>query len=220
MFGLVAAASFSSDRADAYKAPPRDAQIYKTLYKKAQANRDVVAGRNVLKDGRASDGKIIWTLVRSESKRLRRDLRISYLDRHPTPANNYELAGLLYPTKLWALDAIFGGGDGPGGNNFGESDWNHDIWNGGARGAWPDRYPYASLSTCGAGWAYGLGQACPRHKMEIWARSVGVKNPKRIYSSPKLQIIWAVEGYAPARHGSIEAAASQWRPTGRGGATW
>jgi hypothetical protein len=220
MFGLVAATpSFSSDRVDAVKAPPRDAKIYTKLYQKAQGNPDVVAGRNVLKHGRAKDGKLSWKVVRSESKRLRRDLRISYLDRNPSQRHNYELAKLLYPDRLWALDAIFGGGDGIGGD-FGESDWHHDIWNGGVRGAWPDRHPYVDLSTCRTGWAYGLGQACPRLKMEIWARERGFKNPKRIYSSPKMQIIWAVEGYAPAAHGSIEAAAGQWTAGGRHGRTW
>lgn len=204
MFGLVAA-SFGSDRVDA-KAPPRDAQIYSKLYAKAQANPDVVAGRNVLKNGRAKDGKLVWKIVRQESVRMRRDLRISYLDRNPSQWNNYELAGLLYPGKRWAFDVIIGGGDGPGGN-FGESDWHHDIWNGGHRGAWPDRTSGGTTSAvCNFGDAYGLGQACERYKMEHFAGT------KRVYESPKLQLQWMV--YYATNHpgmGSIEAAAHYWQ---------
>jgi hypothetical protein len=210
MFGLVAATSFSGDRVDAAQAPPRDAVIYTKLYAKAQKNPDVVAGRNVLKHGRAKDGKLSWRVVRRESQRIRLELRISYLDRNPSPNHNREIARLLYPNKYWALDAIFSG----------ESHWIHNVWNGGKLGYDGGNPGYRALSCGGRNYAYGLGQACPPTKMVYYWQSRGHKNPWRVLDSPKMQIIWAVEGYAPAVHGSIEAAAIQWTSGGRNGRTW
>jgi hypothetical protein len=193
-------------------------KAYPRLYEAAVKSDKVPQTRNFLKHGHPKNGKKDINLVYKDGLRIWKafnpgvikSLKIDYLDAHPSPENNKKLAKLLYPNKFWALNAIFSG----------ESGWHHNIWNGGAIGAWPDRYPGASPTTCAVGWAYGLGQACPRHKMETWARSRGYKNPARIYDSPKLQIIWAVEGYAPQVHGSIENAASQWTAGGRNGRTW
>ena len=135
---------------------------------------------------------------------LRRARHLEDLVRNPTPANNRELARLLYPSGFWALDKIAAGGDGIGGRP-GESDWKLTVWNGGGT---DPAGPGPTARSCGGGAiAYGLGQACPRDKMVAWAgtRAVLVTN--------SLQIHW-MNAYATATYGSLAAAGNHWTITG------
>lgn len=219
MLSLVAGFGISGNEADAHhraSEPTGSALIkaYPRLYAVSK-ERGIPVGRNLLKHGRAKDGKIVWSQVRKDARRMYRAINakrerehlIRYLDTHPSQQNNMRLAKLLYPDQFWAFDQIIGGGDGIGGQ-FGESDWHHDIWNGGHRGAWPDRTGGGTTAAaCSIGDAYGLGQACERYKMQQFAGTT------RIYDSPLLQLRWMVY-YANGRFGSIEAAANSWRANG------
>ena len=144
-------------------------------------------------------------ILRRTRAQLRAERRLTTLVRNPSPANNRALARLLYPDGFWALDKIAAGGDGIGGAP-GESDWRHNVWNGGAIGAFPDRTRAQGSGACVVGNAYGIGQACPRSKMAAWAGT------EAVYEVPSLQIHWMAH-YAGGRYGSLEAAGSHWSIT-------
>jgi hypothetical protein len=190
---------------------PAIRRIYPDLYRREV--RPIRMGGDAVKPDRFVSWEHLRRMARNRWVRQHpaatRAASVRFLDEHPTPEGNQQLARLLLNDSQYrALDVIADG----------ESAWRENVWNGGAIGAWPDRHPGAR--GCVAGAAYGIGQACPRYKMEAWARDAGYRNPARIYTSPKLQILWAVFGYAPAVHGSIEKAAAQWTAGGRNGRTW
>lgn len=186
---LAAAVVASLSGASAQEAPERAAT--------AGPTREQRLARQ-LRIERAAQARLAGRLRRQ----LRAERRLTRLVRHPSPAHNRALARMLYPDAFWALDEIAAGGDGLGGRP-GESDWRHDVWNGGARGAWPDRTRPQGRGPCRVGNAYGIGQACPRRKMEAWAGTPAV------YEIPSLQIHWMAH-YATGRYGSLEAAGDHW----------
>lgn len=133
---------------------------------------------------------------------LRRSRHFEDLVRHPTQANNRELARLLYPDGFWALDKIAAGGDGIGGAP-GESDWHETVWNGGGL---DPAAPGPTAQSCSGDpddIAYGIGQACPRSKMVSWAGTPAVL----VVAS--LQIHW-MNAYGTGRYGSLAAAGAHW----------
>lgn len=167
------------------------ARIYPDLYRRGQA-----------------EGTTGWHRLRlmalsrwlAQHPGLVREGTLRWYDQRPSTEHNQALARLMYPTRYWAI-AIIVNGETAG-------TWNEQVWNGGHVGAWPDRAD--NDGTCDGGEAYGLGQACERGKMVTWARAAGYRRPWRILTSARMQFAWMVEGYAPARFGSIEAAARQW----------
>lgn len=58
-------------------------KIYPKLHEAASKNPRVHAGRNVLKHGRAQDGRVVWSVVRSEARRI-------WLELHPNVKRTHE----------------------------------------------------------------------------------------------------------------------------------
>lgn len=216
---MVAAATLASTTQAVahHPGPPQLKQdklvkVYDKLYRKGAHDPNIQVGRYQLRP------PVKWVKVRASYRNIWRQYnsgvilehRLQYLDANPSPENNKKLARLMYPNQYRALNAIFSG----------ESAWRHNVWNGGKLGYDGGNPGPNALSCGGSNYAYGLGQACPGQKMIVWAEAAGYANPYRIVDSPRMQIRWAVEGYAPAVHGSIEAAARQWTSGGRNGRTW
>lgn len=181
---LAAGAVFTpATKAHAAPAEPNGAKIvelYPRLHAAAKASPRAHAGRDVLRHGRAKDGRIVWAAVRRDGRRLWRELhpeaerarQVAELRRRAgTPATNRELGRAMAARRGWtgyqwvALDGLF----------TRESGWSR------------------VMNRAGSG-ACHIPQALPCSKI-----------PGGFNASPETAIAWGLD-YIAGRYGSPAAA--------------
>lgn len=122
------------------------AKSYEKLYAAAERPGGVSPGRNVVRSGRASDGRLSWPLVVREWERLYRGLHPGAEVEHTRRMNTPEAIWARTKDPKLTAEAVWNEQNVPESERSvwrciiqRESGWQFDVWYGGARG-WQPQY--------------------------------------------------------------------------------